>query len=69
MKQKIAWLRIAGIFCMLAFAVLKITGKSPNDANLLMWVSVSCFASVVLIQLYRFYIKGYMESQEGEAAE
>jgi len=63
MKSIIAIMRLIGIIAFIAFIVLRITDNT-NAANVIMFLSLGCFVIVILLQLYRFYIKNYWSKEE-----
>ena len=66
MKQKISILRLAGIIFLFAFIVMKLVNILPGVATTFLVFSVTCFALIILIQLYYQYITRYNRSAEEE---
>ena len=61
MKQVIAVLRLIGIVCFLVFFIVLMGFQQLDAANVILFISVSCFVTVFLLQLYRFYIRTYFK--------
>ncbi|MFZ1529427.1 MAG: hypothetical protein WAT19_11775 [Ferruginibacter sp.] len=66
MKQTITFLRLAGIICLLAFIVMKLVNILPGIATTLLVFSVTCFALIILLQLYYQYITRYNRAAKEE---
>lgn len=61
MKKFIALLRISGIASLLAFLLVTALGaKISQTAEFFLISSFICFALIIVIQLYRFYVRNYM---------
>lgn len=59
MRQTIAFLRLGGIFSIVLFIISRMMDYLAM-AKIMMYVSICCFAVVILLQLYRFYIQYYL---------
>ena len=61
MKKFIALLRISGIASLLAFLLITALGaKISQTAEFFGIISILCFSLIIVIQLYRFYVRKYM---------
>lgn len=61
MKKFIALLRISSIASLLAFLLITALGaKISQTAEFFGIISVLCFSLIIVIQLYRFYVRHYL---------
>ena len=63
MKQIIAIVRLLGIISLVAFIILQITNY-VSVAKVVLFISMSCFVIVILLQLYRYYIQNYFRKED-----
>lgn len=62
MKQVIGILRIIGISGIITYVGLSIIHSSFSQ--IVLWVTLASYTIVILLQLYRFYIKSYLKSED-----
>jgi len=61
MKKFIALLRISGLGSFLAFLLITALGaKISQTAQFFGIMSILCFSLIIVIQLYRFYVRNYL---------
>jgi len=67
LNRIIAILRIIGILFFIAFIVIAIIKNDPSayPANIFAAISAGIFLIIVLIQLYKHYIRYYLNREEG----
>jgi hypothetical protein len=65
MKQLIGILRLVGLATFISF-IVSILLKYTQVANISIIVSISCFAVIILLQLYYFYIRNYLKKEKAD---
>jgi hypothetical protein len=61
MKKFIALLRISGLASLLAFLLITALGaKISQTSEFFGIISFLCFSLIIVIQLYRFYVRNYL---------
>lgn len=63
MKQLIAILRLLGVVSLIIAIILRVT-EHYDACRLFIYITLGFFAMILFLQLYRFYIKNYLQKEE-----